>query len=69
MRRLVNWLVSDRLVMAIIVLNATALVLHEMAAPETPAAKLWFWIDYVCVVYFLLESLLKIERDLSLIHI
>ena len=63
MRRFVNWLVSDRLVMTIIVLNAAALVLHEMAAPETPSAKLWFWIDYGCVVFFLAESLFKIERD------
>jgi hypothetical protein len=30
-RSLIGRLVSDRLVMAIIVLNATALVLHEMA--------------------------------------
>ena len=63
MRRLVDWLVSDRLVMAIIVLNATALVLHEMAAPGTPSAKLWFWIDYVCVIFFLVEALTKIRRD------
>ena len=63
MRRVVNWLVSDRLVMTVIVLNATALVLHEMAAPETPSANLWFWIDYCCVVFFLLESLIKIQQD------
>lgn len=63
MRRVVNWLVSDRLVMTVIVLNATALVLHEMSAPGTPSANLWFWIDYCCVVFFLLESLFKIQRD------
>ncbi len=62
MRRFVDWLVSDRLVMAVIVLNATALVLHEMAARGSPARQLWFWVDYVCVVFFLLEALLKIRR-------
>jgi len=63
MRRLVDWLVSDRLVMAVIVLNATALVLHEMAAPGSGSANLWFWIDYVCVIFFLVEALTKIRRD------
>ena len=63
MRRWVDWFVSDRLVLSIIVLNATALVLHEMAAPDTPAAMIWFWIDYVCVVFFLVEALVKIRRD------
>jgi voltage-gated sodium channel len=63
MRRFVDRLVSDRLVMAVIVLNATALVLHEMAAPDTDWAHLWFWIDYVCVVFFLVEALVKIRRD------
>jgi voltage-gated sodium channel len=63
MRRFVDWLVSDRLVMAVIVLNATALVLHEMAAPGSPSRSLWFWVDYACVVYFLVEAALKIRLD------
>jgi voltage-gated sodium channel len=63
MRRIVDQLVSDRLVMAVIVLNATALVLHEMAAPDAGWAHLWFWVDYVCVVFFLVEALIKIRRD------
>lgn len=63
MRRFVNWLVSDHLVMTAIVVNATALVLHEMAAEGTAAAGFWFWIDYACVLYFLAEALVKISRD------
>ena len=63
MSQLVDRLVSDRLVIAVIVLNATALVLHEMAAPGQQSANFWFWIDYVCVVFFLVEALLKIGRD------
>ena len=63
MRRFVDWFVSDRLVMAVIVLNAIALVLHEMAAPGSPTRSLWFWVDYVCVVYFLAEAALKIRLD------
>jgi len=63
MRRWVDWFVSDRLVMAIIVLNATALVLHEMASRGSLARSAWFWIDYVCVIFFLVEALVKIRRD------
>lgn len=63
MRRFIDWIVSDRVVMAVIVLNAVALVLHEMAARGTMLRSLWFWIDYACVVFFLLESLFKIRRD------
>jgi len=63
MRRLVDRFVSDRLVMTVIVLNAIALVAHEMARPGSPSANLWFWIDYVCVVFFLGEALIKIRRD------
>jgi voltage-gated sodium channel len=63
MKRLVDRLVSDRLVMAVIVLNATALVLHQMARRGSPSAHLWFWVDYVCVVFFLVEAVLKIRRD------
>jgi voltage-gated sodium channel len=62
MRSFVDQLVSDRLVMAVIVLNATALVLHEMAPAGSISAALWFWIDYVCVIFFLVEALVKIRR-------
>ena len=63
MRQLIDRLVSDRLVMAIIVLNATALVLHEMAPRGSSVRALWFWVDYVCVVFFLVEALIKIRRQ------
>lgn len=63
MKRIVDQLVSDRLVMAVIVLNATALVLHEMAPRGSSVRALWFWVDYVCVVFFLIEALIKIRRN------
>jgi voltage-gated sodium channel len=62
-RRFRDWLVSDRLVMTVIVINAVALVLHEMAARGTPARELWFWVDYFCVVFFLAEAVIKIRAD------
>ena len=63
MKRFVDWFVSDRLVMAVIVLNAMALVLHEMAPRGTALRTLWYWVDYACVAYFLIEAVLKVRRD------
>lgn len=63
MTRLVDRLVSERLVMTVIVLNATALVLHEMAARGSLNRRVWFWIDYACVIFFLVEAVIKMRRD------
>ena len=61
-RRMVDVLISDRLVMAIIVVNTLALFLHELAARGTALRQLWYWLDYACVVYFLVEASVKIGR-------
>jgi voltage-gated sodium channel len=63
MRRLVGWLISDRVVMAMIVANTIALFLHEMSAPGSFERSLWFWVDYACVVFFLVEAAVKIGAD------
>jgi voltage-gated sodium channel len=63
LKRFVDWFVADRLVMTVIVINAAALVLHEMAAAGTSLSRFWFWVDYACVVFFLAEAGLKINRD------
>lgn len=63
MTRLVDRLVSERLVMTVIVLNVTALVLHEMAARGSLNRRVWFWIDYACVIFFLVEAVIKMRRD------
>ncbi len=63
MTRLVDRLVSERLVMTVIVLNATALVLHEMVARGSLNRRVWFWIDYACVIFFLVEVVIKMRRD------
>jgi len=60
MRRLVQLLISDRLVMAVILLNTTALIGYEMAPQGAGTRSVWFWLDYACVVFFLLEAWLKI---------
>lgn len=62
MSRLTDRFVSDRVVMGVIVLNAVALFLHEMAARGSWPRVFWFWVDYVCVVFFLVEAVLKIRN-------
>jgi voltage-gated sodium channel len=63
MRRLAGWLVSDRVVLAAIVVNTAALFLHEMSAPGSIERAAWYWLDYVCVAFFLLEAVIKVSRD------
>jgi voltage-gated sodium channel len=62
MSRITSFLISDRTVMAAIVLNTVALFLHEMAGKGTSARAVWFWVDYICVVFFLVEALIKVRR-------
>jgi voltage-gated sodium channel len=62
MKRFLGWLVSDHVVMAVIVVNALALVLHEMTVPGAPSAAFWYWVDYACVWFFLVEVLTKVQR-------
>lgn len=62
MRRLVQLLISDRLVMAVILLNTIALIGYEMAPRGAGVRPIWFWVDYACVGFFLLEAWLKIDQ-------
>jgi len=62
MRRLVGWLVSDRVVMAAIIVNTIALFLHEMSSRGSLERVAWYWLDYLCVVFFLFEAVVKIRR-------
>jgi len=54
-------LIGEPTVMAVIALNAVVLFIY--AFPEvhsTPFGEMLEWIDYVCMVYFVLEAVLKI---------
>jgi voltage-gated sodium channel len=61
MSRLIRFILSDRVVMSAIVLNTVALLMFEMTVSDAPNLTVWFWIDYACVVFFLLEAVLKIR--------
>ncbi len=66
-KRVINALISERLVISVIVINTVALFVMAYTDPELAAAiteesttfKVAFWIDYACVVYFLIEVALK----------
>ena len=57
--RFLRKLIDERLVMGIILINSLALFLggyEEQSAEES----LWFIVDYICVLYFLFETAVKI---------
>ncbi len=58
--KLVDILISEKTVIAVILLNALAMMLQ--GTDETFTGGLWFRVDYACVLYFLLEAVLKIRR-------
>jgi voltage-gated sodium channel len=47
--------------MAVIVVNTLSLFLLESVGLKNPWWRTFYWIDYVCVLYFLVEALLKIS--------
>ena len=59
MRELAHKLVDERLVMAVILLNAAALFLGDFG-PQTAPDSFWFTVDYICVLYFGFETVLKL---------
>lgn len=68
MNRPSRFLIQESTVLFMIVLNAGALffnafpVIREMAGGHDTRNVL-FWIDYLCVIYFLVEAFLKIRLD------
>ena len=59
----IHWLVSEPLVMFVIGLNAIVLVLDGFPFLHN-AAGLWLgFIDYICLLFFILEASIKILRD------
>lgn len=60
MRTLRAFLIAERTSSCLIGINALALFLHGFYAEGTPGQRLWFAVDYACVVYFLLEIALRI---------
>ncbi|MGB0388637.1 MAG: ion transporter [Ardenticatenaceae bacterium] len=54
-------LINENLVLMIIVINTIVLILHAFPEIEkTPFGEALHWIDYACMIYFVIEAVLKI---------
>ncbi len=57
---LVKFLISESTVITVITLNALIMFLDAFPAISVITNGRLFWIDYVCVIYFIIEAFLKI---------
>ncbi len=62
MDKLLRFLISERTVMVVVLLNATVLTLAGFYEEGAPEKILFEWVDYGCVVYFVFEVILKIRH-------
>ena len=60
MRALRDFLVDERFVIGVILLNATALLASSSLEDGDPVCTFCGWIDYGCAVFFVVEAILKI---------
>lgn len=59
--RPLRWLIDERLVIGLILLNSLALFMMESSEFESSAWRLWFAVDYGIVVYFVVERIIKLK--------
>lgn len=59
--RLASFLIHERTVVVVIVLNALALFLDAFPDLPTRWHQMLFWIDYGCMIFFVVEAVLKIK--------
>jgi len=60
MRKFLQRMVSDRVVLLMILFNVFTLFLRGFAEEKDGAGHVFFWIEYACTVYFLLELSIKV---------
>lgn len=58
---MIAFLISERTVIALILINTLVLFLDEFPNVHSFTRGVLFWIDYACMIYFLLEATLKIR--------
>ncbi|MBI4705640.1 MAG: ion transporter [Deltaproteobacteria bacterium] len=63
MKRLTSVIVSERAIVAVIVVNTLALLAMGWSSRGEPLYRFTHWIDFGCVVYFAVEVSLKIGRE------
>lgn len=58
---LIQWLISEKVVLTIIVINTVVLFIDAFPTiRQTMFGEILFWIDYACIVFFVIEALIKI---------
>lgn len=57
---LIKWLIKDPVVLSIIFVNTLTLFLAGFPSINNTTKTILHWIDYSCLIYFLIEALLKI---------
>lgn len=60
MKKLRDFLINEKTVVAAIVVNTVALFFMASTDKHTITREIFFWIDYVCVIYFVVEAALKV---------
>jgi voltage-gated sodium channel len=61
-RRALDGLINENVVVAVILLNTTAIILRGFEVWRTHIDLLLFTVDYTCTVFFVLEGITKISR-------
>ena len=62
MKALRDFLIHERTVVTAIVVNTVALFFLASTDADNPLRKVSFYVDYACVIYFILEASLKIGQ-------
>lgn len=62
MKRLASALISERMVMTVVLINAAVMTASGFYADGDPTRRLLEGIDYGCVVYFVIEVMLKLRH-------
>lgn len=59
--RLVRFLINENVVMVLILVNTLVLFLDEFPDIHDKTLGLLLWLDYACIIFFLIEAILKIK--------
>ena len=59
--RLVRFLINENVVMVLILINTLVLFLDEFPEIHNRTNGLLLWLDYICIILFLVEAILKIN--------
>lgn len=52
-----RFFINERIVLMVVIINAVSLWMHEFHDDH----PFWFWLDYACIIFFLIESSIKLH--------